>query len=99
MMGYLMVKMRICSAVFIVYRRVTDGHTDILSRQSPCYAYASRGKKNVCRDFYVDGIRLPRSKGMRRSTLGSEGQRSRSHERAYRFELLGVASFSTLCLE
>ena len=40
-------KLRICSAVSIEYRRVTDRQTDrqtILRRHSPPYAYASSGK-------------------------------------------------------
>jgi len=36
--------------------RQTDGRTDILSRHSPCYAYASRGKNRDSRRIYGFGV-------------------------------------------
>jgi len=55
--GYLIVKkLRICSAVSIEYQRVTDGQTDgrtdILSRHSPRYAYASRCKNPIFKKIF-----------------------------------------------
>jgi len=35
--------LRICITVYIAYRRVTDGQTDIFPQHIPRYAYALRG--------------------------------------------------------
>jgi len=45
--GYPMAKkLSICVTVYTLYRRVTDGQTDILPWHSLRYAYASCGKNN-----------------------------------------------------
>jgi len=56
--------LRICSAVSTEYRRVTDGQTDILPRDSPRYAYALRGKMLLSYAAACKGARVNFNKNL-----------------------------------
>ena len=71
----------------------TDGRTFCKRRHSPRLCKASRGKNETI--LMPIGTSNPRSKDIKRSTLGSWGQRSRSHEAEDRLGGVSEASQSS----
>jgi len=89
--------LRIRLAVSTEYRRVSDRQTET-DGQTTCDSIVRVVKTNEPIQLQIS-TSSPRGMGMKCSTLGSGGQRSRSHDAEVRFGELAEASFSTPSVE